>query len=163
MFSVSFFITFHWFRWNNKTSLVTPEEEVFYLVAFLSSAVPSSIGTDGLEHILAQNQRILDYCIEYLPGVKQYLPHYSSQEEWRAHFGPKWQTVLKRKSKYDPSAILAPGQRIFQKGISFLWQFYLNKQLITSSLKNCKLMRNHIMLLGISSIIRKIEQTNTQI
>lgn len=114
---VSFFITFHWFRWNNRTSLVTPDEDIFYLVAFLSSAVPSSVGTDGLEHILEQNQRILDYCIDFLPGVKQYLPHYSNQEEWRSHFGPKWQTILQRKSIYDPLAILAPGQRIFQKGI----------------------------------------------
>lgn len=104
-------------KWNNRTSLVTPDEDIFYLVAFLSSAVPSSLGTDGLEHILEQNQRILDYCIEFLPGVKQYLPHYSTQEEWRSHFGPKWQTILQRKSIYDPLAILAPGQRIFQKGI----------------------------------------------
>lgn len=40
--------------------MVIPEEHTFYLVAFLTSAVPSSTGTDGLEHILIRNKRILN-------------------------------------------------------------------------------------------------------
>ncbi|KAL5546409.1 hypothetical protein UlMin_006096 [Ulmus minor] len=107
-------------RWNNKTSLVTPDEDIIYLVAFLSSAVPSSTGKDGLEHILNQNKRILDYCERTRLGAKQYLPHHRTQQAWRAHFGPKWQVFLQRKSAYDPLAILAPGQRIFQKGDKLL-------------------------------------------
>ncbi|OMO51120.1 hypothetical protein CCACVL1_29990 [Corchorus capsularis] len=105
-------------RWNNRTSMITPEEDIIYLVAFLSSALPSSTGTDGLEHIITQNQRILDFCAKAQLGVKQYLPHYSNQDEWQAHFGPQWDTFVQRKSAYDPLAILAPGQRIFQKAIS---------------------------------------------
>ncbi|KAG6640967.1 hypothetical protein CIPAW_09G040900 [Carya illinoinensis] len=66
-------------KWNNKTSLVTPDEDIFYLVAFLSSAVPSSTGTDGLEHILIQNKRILDFCATAQLGMKQYLPHYNTR------------------------------------------------------------------------------------
>ncbi|CBI33379.3 cytokinin dehydrogenase 1-like [Vitis riparia] len=108
-------------KWNNRTSLVTPQEDIFYLVAFLSSAVPSSTGTDGLEHILTQNERILDFCEGARLGMKQYLPHYSTQDKWQAHFGPKWEVFVKRKSTYDPLAILAPGQRIFQKATSFSW------------------------------------------
>lgn len=108
------------FRWDNRTSVVIPDEDIFYLVAFLSSAVPSSTGTDGLEHILTQNKRILEYCEMARLGVKQYLPHYTSQEEWKTHFGPQWDVFAQRKSTYDPLAILAPGQRIFQKNIS--WQ-----------------------------------------
>ncbi|PON34997.1 Cytokinin oxidase [Parasponia andersonii] len=111
-------------KWNNKTSLVTPDEDIIYLVAFLSSAAPSSTGKDGLENILTQNKRILEYCATAHLGAKQYLPHYSTQEEWRAHFGSKWQVFQKRKSAYDPFAILAPGQGIFQKG---------NTPLMTSS------------------------------
>jgi cytokinin dehydrogenase len=88
-------------------------------VAFLTSAVPSSTGTDGLEHILTQNKRILEFCETARLGMKQYLPHYNTQGEWRAHFGPRWEVFAQRKSTYDPLAILAPGQRIFQKGISF--------------------------------------------
>ncbi|KAF2322440.1 hypothetical protein GH714_017145 [Hevea brasiliensis] len=106
-------------RWDNRTSAVIPEEDIFYLVAFLSSAVPSSTGTDGLEHILNQNRRILEFCGTARLGFKQYLPHYTTQEEWQAHFGPQWEVFVQRKSAYDPLAILAPGQRIFQKAIPF--------------------------------------------
>ncbi|KAF2323791.1 hypothetical protein GH714_036940 [Hevea brasiliensis] len=106
-------------KWDNRTSAVIPEEDIFYLVAFLSSAVPSSRGSDGLEHILTQNRRILEFCGTARLGVKQYLPHYTTQEEWQAHFGPQWEVFVQRKSAYDPLAILAPGQRIFQKAIAF--------------------------------------------
>ncbi|XP_077219279.1 cytokinin dehydrogenase 9-like isoform X1 [Tasmannia lanceolata] len=102
-------------KWDNKVSVVTPGEDVFYLVAFLSSAVPCSSGSDSLGHILAQNKRILDFCENASIGMKQYLPHYTTQEEWKAHFGPRWEAFVQRKSAYDPLAILAPGQRIFHR------------------------------------------------
>ncbi|CAN1121151.1 Cytokinin dehydrogenase 1, partial [Linum perenne] len=101
----------------NRTSLITPEEHLFYHVKFLASAVPSSTGKDGLDHILARNQRILDFCSAAGLRVKQYLPHYSTQEEWKTHFGSKWEVFLKRKLAYDPLAILAPGHRIFKREI----------------------------------------------
>lgn len=107
-------------KWDNRTSVVLPDEDIFYLVAFLSSAVPSSTGTDGLEHILTQNKRILDFCEAAHLGVKQYLPHYTTEDEWRVHFGQHWEVLKQRKSAYDPLAILAPGQKIFQKAISIL-------------------------------------------
>ncbi|CAK9183835.1 unnamed protein product [Ilex paraguariensis] len=103
-------------KWNNRTSMITPEEDVLYLVAFLSSAMPGSTGTDGLEYIFSQNKRILDFCKSANLGMKQYLPHYLTQEEWKIHFGSKWEVFLRRKFTYDPLAILAPGQRIFKKG-----------------------------------------------
>ncbi|KAI3446498.1 hypothetical protein Pfo_003163 [Paulownia fortunei] len=106
-------------RWKNRTSLVTPEENVFYLVAFLSSAVPSSTRKDGLERILTRNNRILDFCERPHLGIKQYLPHYSTTEEWKAHFGTHWEVFSRRKLTYDPLAILAPGQRIFQRAHAF--------------------------------------------
>ncbi|XP_031114067.1 cytokinin dehydrogenase 6-like [Ipomoea triloba] len=106
-------------KWDNRTSAVLPEEDVFYQVAFLYHANPTSNGTDGLEHILTQNQKILDFCEAAHLGVKQYLPHYVTQEQWRAHFGPRrWEAFVQRKSAYDPLSILAPGHRIFQKEIS---------------------------------------------
>ncbi|XP_020230814.1 cytokinin dehydrogenase 1 [Cajanus cajan] len=105
-------------RWNRKTSLVTPEEDVLYLVAFLSSAVPNSTGADSLEHILAQNKRIIDFCNRAQLRVKQYLPHYSTEEEWKAHFGSQWEAFVERKRAYDPLALLAPGHKIFQKALS---------------------------------------------
>ncbi|PIA48333.1 hypothetical protein AQUCO_01400736v1 [Aquilegia coerulea] len=106
-------------KWDNRTSAVIPEEEIFYLVAFLSSAMPSSTGTDGIEHILTKNKKILEFCDARQMGMKQYLAHYTTQGEWQAHFGPRWETFVKRKFTYDPLAILAPGQRIFKKAIPF--------------------------------------------
>ncbi|XP_061339041.1 cytokinin dehydrogenase 1-like [Gastrolobium bilobum] len=105
-------------RWDSKTSLVTPEEDVFYLVAFLSSAVPFSTGADSLEYILTRNKRILDFCTNAQLRVKQYLPHYSTVEEWQNHFGSRWEALVERKTAYDPLALLAPGHRIFQKAMS---------------------------------------------
>ncbi|KAH6784832.1 cytokinin oxidase/dehydrogenase 1 [Perilla frutescens var. hirtella] len=103
-------------KWDNRTSFVTPDEDVFYLVAFLSHAENDG----GLQHLLNLNKKILNFCDAAELGVKQYLPHYKTQEEWRAHFGPRWEIFAQRKSAYDPLAILAPGQRIFQKSISIL-------------------------------------------
>ena len=108
-------LEFDLYRWKNGTSLVTPDEDVFYLVAFLSSAVPSSAGKDGLDAILARNRRIVKFISDSNLGIKQYLPHYNSTQEWREHFGAKWEIFLRRKMLYDPLAILAPGQRIFPR------------------------------------------------
>ncbi|CAN4106614.1 unnamed protein product [Withania somnifera] len=102
-------------RWIKGTSMVTPEEDVMYLVAFLSSAMPSSTGKDGVEHILNKNKKILNFCGKAHIGMKQYLPHYKTHEDWKVHFGPRWETFARRKSTYDPLAILAPGHRIFKR------------------------------------------------
>lgn len=114
------------FRWDNRTSVVIPEEEVFYLVAFLSSVPsPSSLSlerNENLEIQLQKNKEILEFCHSANIGMKQYLPHHTTQEEWRAHFGDKWETFCRRKQAYDPLAMLAPGQRIFQKApLPLLW------------------------------------------
>ncbi|CAN8317857.1 unnamed protein product [Cochlearia groenlandica] len=101
-------------KWIKNTSLTTPNEDIFYLVAFLPSAVPDSSVTNGVEYLLRQNQRVIDFCSSENITVKQYLPHYETQEEWVSHFGDRWETFAKRKHAYDPMAILAPGQRIFQ-------------------------------------------------
>nr|GMC81998.1 cytokinin dehydrogenase 1-like [Ipomoea batatas] len=101
--------------WKNGTSLVTPKENVFYIVAFLNSAIPSPGGKDGVEDILSQNTKIINFCERAKIGMKQYLPHYSTQEEWKAHFGSQWEVFAKRKSLYDPLAILAPGHKIFKR------------------------------------------------
>ncbi|KAG0481620.1 hypothetical protein HPP92_012478 [Vanilla planifolia] len=101
-------------NWDNRTSAVIPDEEVFFLVAFLSSA-PSSSGQDCLARALKQNERILEFCKKANIKAKQYLPYYTTQEDWRSHYGPRWETFRRRKQTYDPLAILAPEQRIFQK------------------------------------------------
>jgi cytokinin dehydrogenase len=54
------------------------------------------------------NKQIVEFCEEAGIGMKQYLAPYTTQQQWKAHFGARWET-------YDPLAILAPGQRIFPK------------------------------------------------
>ncbi|XP_074577608.1 cytokinin dehydrogenase 4-like [Curcuma longa] len=109
-------------KWDNRTSAVIPDEEIFYLVAFLSSA-PSQ---GSLEQALKLNTEVLEFCNRAGIRMKQYLPHYSTQEEWRAHFGDQWGRFSRRKEIYDPLNILAPGQRIFHKaGVQYsssTWQ-----------------------------------------
>jgi cytokinin dehydrogenase len=62
-----------------------------------------------------QNNKILDFCDKAGLGMKQYLATYTNQQQWKAHFGARWETFERRKRMYDPLAILAPGQRIFPK------------------------------------------------
>lgn len=104
-------------RWDERMSAVIPDEDIFYLVAFLQSAIPSE--SNSLEYLVERNERILRLCEREGIAAKQYLPHYTNQEEWKMHFGSKWKKFLERKTIYDPFAILAPGQRIFSKSIPF--------------------------------------------
>ncbi|RWR82775.1 cytokinin dehydrogenase 6 [Cinnamomum micranthum f. kanehirae] len=95
------------YKWDERTSAVTPNEEVFYTVGLLQSA------TDGWEYLEDQNREILNFCNEAGIRFKQYLPHYSTNSEWKKHFGRKWNMFVERKMKFDPKRILSPGQRIF--------------------------------------------------
>lgn len=101
-------------KWDNRTSVVIPDEEIFYLVGFLSSA-PSASGHGSVEHAVNLNDKIVDFCDKAGVGMKQYLAPYTTQQQWKAHFGARWETFERRKHMYDPLAILAPGQRIFPK------------------------------------------------
>lgn len=100
-------------KWDDRTSAVTPNEEVFYLVGLLRSALDNGEETQTLEYLTNQNRRILKFCEEEKIAMKQYLPHYTTQEEWMDHFGNKWDRFYKMKMKFDPKHILATGQRIF--------------------------------------------------
>lgn len=102
-------------KWEDRSSVVTPKEEVFYLVALLRSALDNGDDeTQTLEYISNQNRRILRFCKEEKINVKQYLPHYKTQQEWMDHFDDKWPLFYKRKLEFDPRNILSTGQRIFK-------------------------------------------------
>nr|CAB3474430.1 unnamed protein product [Digitaria exilis] len=99
-------------KWDPRSSVVTPDEEVFYLVAFLRSALPGA--SESLEALARQNQMILDFCAEAGIGAKQYLPNHKAQREWAEHFGAaRWERFARLKAQFDPRAILATGQGIF--------------------------------------------------
>lgn len=88
-------------------SAVTPNEDVFYLVAFLRFAIPAT--TEHLDYLIDQNQKILNFCQWVGRGAKQYLTHHTPEQDWKMHFGEKWIMFVQRKTTYDPNAILAPG------------------------------------------------------
>uniref|UniRef100_A0A453FN56 cytokinin dehydrogenase n=1 Tax=Aegilops tauschii subsp. strangulata TaxID=200361 RepID=A0A453FN56_AEGTS len=99
-------------KWDPRSSVVTPDEEVFYLVAFLRSALPGA--PQSLEALARQNREILDFCAEAGIGARQYLPNHKSQPEWEAHFGEeRWARFAGLKAQFDPRAMLATGQGIF--------------------------------------------------
>ncbi|KAG6489648.1 hypothetical protein ZIOFF_050924 [Zingiber officinale] len=106
-------------KWDERSSAVTPDEDVFYLVAFLRSALPDSDDpTQSLTYLKRQNQEILEFCHHAQIKIKQYLPHYKTQEEWASHFGPKWNRFVDCKARFDPKCVLGSGQGIFQRSSS---------------------------------------------
>lgn len=90
-------------------SVATPDEDVFYTVSMLRSALPGDwMFADS------QNKAIMEFCEREGIRFKAYLPHYTTREAWGKHFGPaKWKKFVQLKRKYDPKALLSPGQHIF--------------------------------------------------
>ncbi|XP_019197064.1 PREDICTED: cytokinin dehydrogenase 7-like [Ipomoea nil] len=101
-------------KWDNRTSVVLPEGEIFYLVALLRFSLQYPNGPP-VQELVAQNREIVQCCIRNGFSFKLYLPHYNSKEEWKQHFGNQWPRFVERKSTFDPMAILAPGQKIFTR------------------------------------------------
>ncbi|PKU82386.1 cytokinin dehydrogenase 6 [Dendrobium catenatum] len=95
-------------KWDERMSTAIPNEEVFYSIGILLSSE-----MNDLEHLENQNAEILKFCDQQGLNYKQYLPHYTSMEDWKKHFGKKWGRFVEMKSRYDPKAILSPGQKIF--------------------------------------------------
>jgi cytokinin dehydrogenase len=100
-------------RWDDRMTTATPDDEdVFYAVGLLQSAVAAG----DLER---ENEAVLEFCDRAGITCRQYLPHHASQDGWRRHFGEKWGRLAALKRKYDPRAILSPnspGQGIFFPG-----------------------------------------------
>ncbi|KAL8107360.1 cytokinin dehydrogenase 7 [Apium graveolens] len=101
-------------KWDNRTSVVLPEGEIFYLVALLRSALPYPKGP-SVEEQVSQNREIINCCVRNGFDYKLYFPHYNSEEGWKQHFGDQWPRFVERKARFDPMAILAPGQKIFRR------------------------------------------------
>ncbi|CAK9168657.1 unnamed protein product [Ilex paraguariensis] len=101
-------------KWDNRTSVVLPDDDIFYIVALLRFSPPHPERPPAKE-LVAQNGEIIKCCIENGFDFKLYLPHYTTEEEWKQHFGNQWTTFVERKLSFDPMAILAPGQKIFSR------------------------------------------------
>ncbi|XP_037466675.1 cytokinin dehydrogenase 11-like [Triticum dicoccoides] len=100
-------------KWDPNTSVALPEGEVFYLVALLRFC-PGGSGA-AVEELVAQNGAIVYACRSSGYDFKTYFPHYRTEADWARHFGSKWARFVDRKARYDPLAILAPGQKIFAR------------------------------------------------
>ncbi|KAF8389589.1 hypothetical protein HHK36_024106 [Tetracentron sinense] len=111
-------------KWNANTSAILPEsivgENVLYTVGMLRLANPRSCSQQCVQDFLWQNRQITATATDTATriGAKQYLSHYTREEQWWDHFGGKWQQFMKRKSAFDPLNILAPGQAIFKRKCS---------------------------------------------
>lgn len=101
-------------KWDDRTSVMLPEGEIFYIVALLRSN-PQYPEGPPVEQMVAQNQEIIQCCTNHGFDFKQYLPHHQTQEGWKQHFGNQWTRFVERKVSFDPLAILAPGQKIFSR------------------------------------------------
>ncbi|KAI4344520.1 hypothetical protein L6164_011737 [Bauhinia variegata] len=95
-------------KWDDRMSAVIPDEEIFYIVGLLHTG-----RFDQLEAYQTQNQQVLQFCEDAGIKFKQYLPQDKTKEQWKEHFGPKWQAFQERKEEFDPKHILSPGQSIF--------------------------------------------------
>eukprot|EP00253_Pinus_taeda_P001850 PITA_01850 len=101
--------------WDSRTSAVTPDEDIFYVVSLLRFNKPYPKGPP-LPVVLDQNNAVLEACRANGIPVKQYLARHKTQTEWEKHFGEqRWKRFVKRKRLFDPKGILAPGQNIFPR------------------------------------------------
>lgn len=89
-----------------------PDEDIFYSIGLLRS------GVHAWECLEDQNKEILHFCNQAGIDHKQYLPHYTTRSDWMKHFGSKWKIFVERKRRYDPKALLSPGQQIFTSSIA---------------------------------------------
>lgn len=97
-------------RWDDQMTTVTPtNDDVFYNVALLWLA----LSANDVDQLHRDNKTELAFCEKSGIEYKQYLPHRTSQDRWLRHFGVKWSRIIDLKMKYDPQAILSPGQRMF--------------------------------------------------
>ncbi|GLJ55820.1 hypothetical protein SUGI_1198390 [Cryptomeria japonica] len=88
-------------KWDSQMSTVVPDEDVFYLVGLLRS---SRHGGPFVESLLEENDHILRTCETSGMEIKQYLPHYKTNGEWRKHFGNTcWDQFKRRKEQFSRS------------------------------------------------------------
>ncbi|XP_028551532.1 cytokinin dehydrogenase 6-like [Dendrobium catenatum] len=100
-------------RWDERWSLMFPEEEeIIYKIGLLITA-----DANDVERVLGRIKEIRSFCNENGNGTKEYTPCYKTTEEWKRYFGSKWERLVKLKKKYDPKAILTPGQMIFTSSL----------------------------------------------
>lgn len=94
-------------------NLRKPEGDTFFLFGLLRTAVPPT--PERTAELVAQNRQIFEqaravggfwYPVDSVPTMP---------EDWELHYGSRWPRVHAAKRAYDPDALLAPGQGIFNQ------------------------------------------------
>ena len=90
--------------------LRVPDEELVFLFTLLRTASP---GAGDPAAMVAANRTLYERV--QAAGGTQYpvgtIP--TTRADWRRHFGSQWPRLQAAKRRYDPAAILAPGQGVF--------------------------------------------------
>ncbi|WP_242614062.1 FAD-binding protein [Actinomadura roseirufa] len=93
--------------------LRVPDEETVFLFTLLRTA---SDGAESPQDMVEANRSL--YLRAQAVGGYQYpvgsIP--TTPEEWRTHYGPAWAAFAAARERYDPDAILTPGQGVFPPG-----------------------------------------------
>jgi cytokinin dehydrogenase len=86
-----------------------PDEEIIYRFQ-LSRVLPA--GTDT-EAMIALNRTLYERARD-IGGYRMTSSAVPmSQDDWKRHYGPAWQTVQAAKTKFDPKNVLTPGNGMF--------------------------------------------------
>ncbi|MEW2117457.1 hypothetical protein AB0945_20140 [Streptomyces sp. NPDC005474] len=84
-----------------------PRGELLCLLSLMRTAPPGA--PDNVREAVAANRALYERARE-LGGVlypTSALP--MTGEDWRAHFGPAWETLARAKDRYDPHSVLTRG------------------------------------------------------
>jgi Cytokinin dehydrogenase 1, FAD and cytokinin binding. len=86
-----------------------PDEEIIYRFQ-LSRVLPA--GTDTAS-MIALNRTLYERARD-IGGYRMTSSAVAmSQDDWKRHYGPAWQTVQAAKTKFDPKNVLTPGHGMF--------------------------------------------------
>jgi FAD/FMN-containing dehydrogenase len=84
-----------------------------YLFDVLTASEPGPVGPTYVSDMLARNRRWFERARDL--GATRYpiSALEFSVDDWQRHYGPLWREFRKRKRRFDPDNILAPGLGIF--------------------------------------------------
>ena len=88
-----------------------PDGDLSFLVDVLCTAgpEPGAVGT-----MLCANRTLLERC-RHLGGTFYPIGAIPlSPPDWRRHFGPEWERLVRAKRRFDPGGVLTPGPGIFR-------------------------------------------------
>jgi cytokinin dehydrogenase len=86
-----------------------PDEEIIYRFQ-LSRVLPAGTDTGSM---IALNRTLYERACD-IGGYRMTSSAVAmSQDDWKRHYGPVWQTVQAAKTKFDPKNVLTPGHGMF--------------------------------------------------